>query len=96
LRPVKDRVVDEFAVELDRGAARGFRRSERRDHSFGRGDLRLIGREDPVDGSDLLRMDAHLALEAETECGSSGHFEAFLVVEIDPNRVEGRLDTGGA
>jgi len=41
-------------------------------------------------------MDAHLALEAETECGSSGHFEAFLVVEIDPNRVEGRLDTGGA
>ena len=100
MRPVEDRVIDEFAVELCRGAARRFRLSERCDHSFGVGHLHLARREDPVDDPDLLRVDAHLSLEAEAEAeaegGAGGHFEPLLVSEIDPNRVEGRLDPGGA
>jgi hypothetical protein len=80
----------------DRGAARGFRLSERRDHSFGVGDLRLARREDPVDDPDLLRVNAHLSLEAEAEGGAGRDFEPLLVSEIDPNRVEGCLDAGGA
>src|SRR6516165_8823591 len=93
-RPIEDRVIDEFAVELYRGAARRFRLSERRDHSLGIGNLRLAGREDLVDDPDLLRVDAHLSLEAEAEAegGAGGHFEPLLVSEIDPNRVEGGLD----
>jgi hypothetical protein len=55
MRPVEDRVIDEFAVKLERGAARRFRLSERRNHSFGVGDLRLVRREHPVDDPDLLR-----------------------------------------
>jgi crotonobetainyl-CoA:carnitine CoA-transferase CaiB-like acyl-CoA transferase len=37
LRPVEDRIVDEFAVELDRSTARGFRLGERRDDPLGEG-----------------------------------------------------------
>ena len=41
-------------------------------------------------------MDAHLALEAEAQRGAGRGFEPLLVRQIDPNRVERRLDAGGA
>ena len=96
MRPVEDRIVDEFAVELDRSTARGFRIGERRDDPLGEGDLRLVRSEDPVHGCDLLRVNAHLSLEAEAQCRAGRHLEPLLVREIDPDRVERRLDAGGA
>ena len=38
---------------------------ERGDDALGEGDLRLARGEDAVDDRDLVRVDAHLALEAE-------------------------------
>jgi len=96
LRSIKDRVVDKLAVELDRCTTHGFRLGEHRNDPFGVGDLRLARREDPVHGRDLLRVNAHLALKAKAQRGASGDFEPLFVREIDPNRVERRLDVGGA
>jgi len=41
-------------------------------------------------------VNAHLSLEAKAERGAGGHFEPLFVSQIDPNRVERRLDSGGA
>jgi len=39
-------------------------------------------------------VNAHLSLKAEAQCRPGGHFEALLVREIDPNRIERSLDAG--
>jgi hypothetical protein len=44
-------------------------------------------------GGDLLRVNAHLSLKAEALCRPGGHFEALLVREIDPNRIERSLES---
>jgi len=49
-----------------------------------------------VHGCDLLRVNAHLSLKAEAQCRPGRHFEALLVREIDPNRIERSLDAGSA
>ena len=56
----------------------------------------LARREDAVDDRDLVRVDAHLPLEAIGQRGAGRRFEPFRVLQIDPDRVERRLDAGGA
>src|SRR6266513_5460087 len=95
-RAIDDRVIDELAVELDRGDSFRLCLRESRDGALGEGDFILARREDAVDHTDLVRVDAHLALEAVGQCRSRRGFEALRVLQIDPYRIERRLDSGGA
>src|SRR4029077_15700113 len=96
LPPINDRVSDEFAIELDRGDAFRFGLREGRDDPLGEGDLVLARREYAAAHSHLVRVDAHLALEAVAEGGASRGFEALGILQIDPHRIERRFETGGA
>src|SRR5581483_10908301 len=62
----------------------------------GEGDLLVARGEDAVDDRDLVRVNAHLALKAETERGARRGFKTLRVGQIDPDRIERRLDPGGA
>src|SRR5690348_9572997 len=96
LRPVDDRVIDEFAIDLDRRTALALRPCERVDNPLREGDLRRARGKDAVDYGDLVRVDAHLALEAEPESGTRRSLEPLLIRQIDPYRVERWFNTGCA
>src|SRR5215470_11193129 len=65
LRPLVHRHVDHAAVEVDRGGAATHALLEGLDHAARVLDFGGIGREDPVQHSDLVGMDAARALAAE-------------------------------
>src|SRR5690348_7554188 len=96
LRPVDDRVIDEFAVDLDRRAALSLRPRERVDNPLREGDLRRARGKDAVDDWDLVRVDAHLALEAEPQGAIGRGLEPLLIGQIDPYRVERWFDSSRA
>ena len=89
-------IVDEFAVELDCRASLGFGLGERGGDAFGKRDFGIARREYAVHDRDLVGMDAHLALEAVSQCGAGRSFQALRVGQIDPDRVERRVDPGRA
>src|SRR5438067_11578292 len=91
-RATDDRVIDELAVELDRGDPLRLRLRESRDGAFGEGDLILARGEDAVDHRDLVRVDTHLALETVGERRSRRGFEALRILQIDPHGIQWRLD----
>src|SRR6185437_13359474 len=92
LRAIDDRVIDEFAVELDRGDSLYFGCFEGGDDALGESDLLLAWREHVVHHRNLVRVDAHLALEAIGERRAGRGFERLRVLQIDPDRVERRLE----
>src|SRR5215813_14443217 len=93
-RPIDDGIVDELAFELDGGGAGRFGRLEGA-HDLARPlDLRGRGREDRVDLGHLIGVDAHLALKPEALDVAGRRAQALDIGEINPHRVERRLDAG--
>jgi len=91
LRPVKDRVIDELAVELDCGVARCFRLSERRDDPFGVGDLCLAWGPTVTDPeAPPIRPERHIPNSIATirRCPHLAREGAHVIVNARSNQAE--------
>src|SRR5437763_10713795 len=91
-----NRVVDQATIDRDRGRASGLGLLEGLDDSAGIIDLIGGWREDAVDDSDLVWINRRLALKTQPVGRAGVLFEAVVVSHVEPDRVERRLESGGA
>src|SRR6185295_14701404 len=91
-----DRVVDERAVQRERGRTARLRLAKRRYDMPRLRDVVGARRKRSVDRLDLARMDAKLALEPERRAPTKRIRETVAVLDVDPREIDRRLDTGGA